>query len=61
MRRIEEEWTAGQVLLLDMANPGTREFGAQVGFEFTPTFILYDAQGNEVQRWRRPPALSELP
>ncbi len=61
MRRIEEEWTTGQVLLLDMANPGTREFGAQVGFEFTPTFILYDAQGNEVQRWRRPPELSELP
>jgi hypothetical protein len=60
VRRIEEEWTTGQVLLLDMANPGAREFGAQVGFEFTPTFILYDAQGNEVQRWRRAPQLSEL-
>ncbi len=61
MRRIEEEWKDGWVLLLDMANPGTRQFAAEVGFEFTPTFILYDAQGNEVQRWRRPPDLGELP
>jgi hypothetical protein len=61
VRRIEEGWTVGQLLKLDMANPGTREFGAQVGFEFTPTFILYDAQGNEVRRWRRAPEVSELP
>jgi thioredoxin-related protein len=61
VRRIEAEWKTGQLLKLDMINPSTREFGAQVGFELTPTFILYDAQGNEVQRWRRPPTLEELP
>jgi hypothetical protein len=60
--RIEEAWTAGQVLLLDMANHGTRDYGAQVGFQFTPTFILYDAAGDEVRRWQgRPPELAELP
>lgn len=61
MRRIQEEWKTGQLLLLDIASPGTRDFAAQVGFDFTPTFILYDAQGNEIRRWRRAPELSELP
>lgn len=62
MSRLKEEWTTGQVLLLDMANPGTREYGAEVGFQFTPTFILYDAAGDEVRRWQgRPPDLGELP
>lgn len=62
VRRIEEEWKTGQVLMLDMANAGTREFGTQVGFQFTPTFILYDASGVEVRRWQsKVPALSELP
>lgn len=51
----------GRVLLLDMANPGTCAFGAEVGFQLTPTFILFDAQGNEVKRWQgRPPPVSEL-
>ncbi len=38
-----------------------RQYGYEVGFEATPTFILYDAEGNEWQRWvGRAPSLAEL-
>ena len=62
MQRLEEEWTTGQVVTLDIMEPPIRRFGAEVGFEATPTFILFDGQGNEVQRWiGRAPGLEELP
>jgi thioredoxin-related protein len=60
--RLEEEWKTGQVIKLNMMNPATREFGAEVGFQFTPTFILFDGEGKELKRWRsQPPELGELP
>lgn len=62
VQRLEEEWTTGQVVTLDIMDPQIRLFGAQVGFEVTPTFILFDSQGSEVQRWTgRAPRLDELP
>lgn len=61
MQRLEQEWTGGKIVTLDVMQPDIRRFGAQVGFEVTPTFILYDRGGNEVQRWvGRAPALAEL-
>ncbi len=61
MERLDEEWTAGTVVTLDVMDSRIREYGDSVGFEVTPTFILFDASGNEVQRWvGRAPALEEL-
>ncbi|NJM40268.1 MAG: hypothetical protein HC853_05645 [Anaerolineae bacterium] len=46
------------MIQLNMMNPTTREFGAEVGFQFTPTFILFDGEGKELKRWRtQPPEL----
>jgi hypothetical protein len=39
-----------------------RTFGQQIGFETTPTFVLYDGNGHEMRRWvGSPPSLDELP
>jgi hypothetical protein len=62
VQRLEREWTGGQVVTLDVMAPQIRLYGAEVGFEVTPTFILFDAQGREMQRWvGRVPGLAELP
>jgi hypothetical protein len=62
VQRLEREWTGGQVVTLDVMDPQIRLYGAEVGFEVTPTFILFDAQGREMQRWiGRVPGLAELP
>ncbi len=61
VQRLEREWSDGQVVTLDVMDPQIRAFGTEVGFEVTPTFILFDAQGDEVQRWiGRAPGLDEL-
>ncbi len=61
VQRLEREWAGGQVVTLDVMDPQIRRFGDEVGFEVTPTFILFDAQGQELQRWvGRAPALEEL-
>ena len=61
MDGLERGWTAGQVIRLDVTTPVGREFGKLYGFEFTPSFILFDSNGAEIGRWQgRPPALSEL-
>lgn len=58
---LEENWQGGRVLRLEFTSPAVREFGETVGFEVTPTFILYDGQGQELQRWvGSPPGLEEL-
>jgi hypothetical protein len=58
---LERDWTGGQIIRLDIFTPVGREFGALHGFQYTPTFILFDAQGVEVGRWTgKPPALSDL-
>lgn len=62
MQRLEDQWTTGQVVTLDIMEPPIRQFGYEAGFEVTPTFILFDAQGNELRRWvGRAPGLDELP
>lgn len=59
--RLKEDWTTGQVLRVDILSAAGREFANRHGFEATPTFVLFDAAGTEVKRWRgQPPELSEL-
>jgi len=59
---LERDWQRGQVIRLDVRSPVGREFGRLHGFEYTPTFILFDGQGVELGRWRsRPPELTALP
>jgi len=61
VQRLERSWSDGQVVTLDVMDPQIRQFGYEVGFEVTPTFILFDAQGEELARWvGRAPNLSEL-
>ena len=57
---LEREWTAGQVIRLDVLTPAGRDFGRRHDFQYTPTFILFDASGRELARWQRPPSLGEL-
>lgn len=38
------------IVRLNIQEPVGRELAAAYGFEFTPTFIFFDAQGNEL--WR---------
>jgi hypothetical protein len=59
---LERNWSNGQLIRLDILSEPAREFGRAHGFEFTPTFILFDGDGNELRRWvGRPPMLEELP
>ena len=39
------------VIHLDVQKPESRGFMEQFGFQYTPTFILLDGEGNE--RWRK--------
>lgn len=59
--RLEQDWTQGRVVRVDILTPIGREFANQHRFEGTPTFVLFDGAGQEVARWRRPPELGELP
>ncbi len=59
--RLKTDWKTGQILRVDVLTSVGREFANLHGFEGTPTFVLFDAAGNEVARWRgQPPELSEL-
>lgn len=61
VQRLEKEWRGGRVVTLDVMDPQIRRFGDEVGFEITPTFILYDTQGQELGRWvGRAPTVEEL-
>ena len=58
---LEREWKTGRVIRVDVLSPVGREFGSRHGFRATPTFVLLDGRGTEVNRWvGRPPLLSEL-
>lgn len=39
-----------QVIRLNYLGPVGREMGRRLGFQVTPTFIVFDAQGHEVGR-----------
>lgn len=45
-----------QVVHLDARNADNRAIAAQIGVQMTPTYVLFDAKGNEV--WRAAGALN---
>jgi hypothetical protein len=61
--RISEQWSSGRVLRLNLPRSEVnRQYAETLGATTTPTFILFDASGNEQRRWvEEAPALQELP
>ena len=61
--RLTGSWTAGRILRLNMLLDETNQrFAEEVHVERTPTYILFDAAGQEVKRWvGELPELAELP
>ncbi|MCP4358492.1 MAG: hypothetical protein GY796_10795 [Chloroflexi bacterium] len=51
MDGLEDEWgETVNVLLLNVQEPAARPLLTELNFRYTPTFILFDEQGNEI--WR---------
>ncbi len=62
VNRIAEDWTAGRVVRLNLITDINKAIAEKLEVTDTPTFILFDAQGNELERWvRDAPPLEELP
>lgn len=60
--RITETWTAGRTLRLNLAIEANKDFAESLKVTDTPTFILFDASGEEQQRWvHDAPIVAELP
>jgi len=58
---LEQHWTSGQVIRVDILTSIGRAFADKHQFIGTPTFVLFDSTGNEVKRWQQPPKIDELP
>ena len=51
MDGLEAEWgNEASVMLLNVQDPAAKPLLDELGFRYTPTFILFDGAGNEV--WR---------
>jgi thioredoxin-related protein len=49
--RIGQEWTTGRVLNLNLSSGVNKEYADKIGVSTTPTFILFDPSGKELNRW----------
>ena len=63
MSRLTRSWTFGRIVRLNLAFGKANEaFARDLGVERTPTYVLFDADGQEVKRWvGRVPTAAELP
>lgn len=64
--RIAKEWKTGKVLRLNVGefvgSKANQRFADRIGVQTTPTFILFDKDGQEQCRWvGEAPTLSDLP
>jgi thioredoxin-related protein len=61
--RLTETWKLGRVLRLNLPfAEANKAFAGELGVEGTPTFVLFDASGQELRRWAgKAPAVEELP
>ena len=49
---IENEHAASlEVIKLNVQDPAAKALAEEFGFRYTPTFILFDPEGNEIRRW----------
>jgi len=46
-----EMWTTGRVIRLNMNSDSNVAYSKELGVIDLPTFILFDATGNALQRW----------
>jgi thioredoxin-related protein len=51
VNRLTREWKDGRVLRVNLIYKVSQEYSGKNGVESTPTFILFDSNGREVQRW----------
>jgi DTW domain-containing protein YfiP len=59
---LAETWTVGRIIRLNTIAEVNRQYAESLGVKDTPTFILFDATGQEQQRWlKEAPSLAELP
>jgi thioredoxin-related protein len=59
---ISQNWTAGRTLRLNLTSDVNKEYADSLGVKTTPTFILFDASGNELAWWvGEAPELEDLP
>jgi thioredoxin-related protein len=62
VNRIEEEWTDGRVLRLNVIHETVKMYADSLQIKYTPTFILFDEKGREMKRWvGTAPELTDLP
>lgn len=62
VRGLEAEWQGGIIMRLNVSFDVVRTIGNSLQVERTPTFILFDAQGQEIQRWvGEAPSVDDLP
>jgi hypothetical protein len=60
---LTDSWKAGRILRLNISfEKASGEFAKEMKVERTPTYVLFNAKGEEVKRWvDKAPALAELP
>lgn len=63
MSRLQEEWTGGRIVRVNLTTGGaSKEYADRLGVVETPTFVLFDGSGRETQRWvSRVPTANDLP
>lgn len=60
--RLAQRWTTGRTLRLNMVSEINKAYATQLGVVNTPTFILFNAAGQEVRRWLDvAPDIEDLP
>ncbi|HJZ91711.1 MAG TPA: hypothetical protein VKE40_12625 [Gemmataceae bacterium] len=63
MSRLTESWKGGRIVRVNLTFAAeSKKYAEQIGVVQTPTFVLFDANGNEQGRWvGHPPEVGELP
>ena len=63
MSSLESQWKNGRIIQVNLTfSTASKDFADRLGVVATPTFILFDTDGNEQRRWTSAvPKLGELP
>jgi thioredoxin-related protein len=61
--RLVDQWKSGRILRVNLTfSKASKEFADRLGVQATPTFILFNADGNQQRRWTSiVPKIDELP